>query len=227
MEYEKKYWYLRNHTLFNQLEDSDISDLCIVTAFKEAEKNEIIYFSDEEIKRLYFLKKGRIKIAYFSNDDIETTSEILMEGDIFGALGLKVSRNKNKEFAEVISDSVSICSITIDKFKELLLKKPELAITYTQMVGEKLQTIGTKYTDLIFKDVKTRVINFYKSNAKYEGLWDGQKVELNMYLSHQAIANYTASSRQTVSTVIGELMIEGKLIYESRKKVIIPDFQKL
>ncbi len=227
MNSDIKYWYLRNHALFSQLNEDDIQELCIISSFKTAKKGEIIYFSDQKIDRLFSLKQGRIKIAYYDKNKEEVVSEILKEGDIFGELTLKQYENKNQEFAQVISDEVSICSFTLENFHGILRKKPDLAIAYTQMVGDKLKTMGSKYSDLIFKDVKTRVVNFFKLNAENEGNWDEKKVELNMYLTHQDIANYTASSRQTVSTIINELIKEGKIIYVGRKKVVIPDITKL
>ena len=227
MNLDIKYWYLRNHTLFSQLKEDEIKELCIISSFKTARKGEIIYFSDQKIDRLYSLKQGRIKIAYYDEKQEEVVSEILKEGDIFGELTLKHSENKNQEFAQAISDEVSICSFTLENFQSVLRKKPDLAIAYTQMVGDKLKIMGTKYTDLIFKDVKTRVVNFFKLNAENEGKWDGKKVILNMYLTHQDIANYTAASRQTVSTIINELIKDGKIIYLGRKKVVIPDITKL
>ena len=227
MNSDLKYWYLRNHALFSQLNEDDIQELCIISSFKTAKKGEIIYFSDQKIDRLYSLKQGRIKIAYYNEKQEEVVSEILKEGDIFGELTLKQYENKNQEFAQVISDEVSICSFTLENFHGVLRKKPDLAIAYTQMVGDKLKTMGGKYADLIFKDVKMRVVNFFKLNAENEGKWDGKKVELNMYLTHQDIANYTAASRQTVSTVINELIKDRKIIYDGRKKVVIPDITKL
>ena len=227
MESDIKYWYLRNNDLFSQLNDNEIANLCVISNYKKGKKAEIIYFSDQDIDRLYILKQGRMKIAYYDNKDIEVVSEILKEGDIFGEIALQRSDNKNQEFAQVISDEVSLCSFTLDNFKNLLRQKPDLAITYTQKVGDKLKTINAKYSDLIFKDVRTRVITFFKSNAEHEGKWKGKEVELDMYFTHQDIANYTASSRQTVSTIINELINEGKIVYEGRKKVIIPDIDKL
>ena len=227
MNSDIKYWYLKNHALFSQLNEDDIQELCIISSFKTAKKGEIIYFSDQKIDRLYSLKQGRIKIAYYDEKQVEVVSEILKEGDIFGELTLKQYENKNQEFAQVISDEVSICSFTLENFQSILRKKPDLAIAYTQMVGDKLKTMGGKYADLIFKDVKMRVINFFKLNAENEGKWEGNKVELNMYLTHQDIANYTAASRQTVSTIINELIKDGRIVYDGRKKVVIPDITKL
>ena len=95
MNLDIKYWYLRNHALFSQLKEDEIKELCIISSFKTARKGEIIYFSDQKIDRLYSLKQGRIKIAYYDEKQEEVVSEILKEGDIFGELTLKHSENKN------------------------------------------------------------------------------------------------------------------------------------
>jgi CRP/FNR family transcriptional regulator, cyclic AMP receptor protein len=227
METSAKYWNLRNHQLFNQLEEEDINTLCVITAYKKAKKGEVIYFSHQDLDRLYILKEGRIKIAYYDENGTEMISEILMEGDIFGEVSLKKSTGSNHEFAQAISDEVSLCSFTLENFKEVLRKKPDLAITYSQMVGEKLRNINTKYSDLICKDVKERVLAFFKRNAQQDGKWKGERVEMNMYLTHQDIANYTASSRQTVSTIIGDLEKQGLIKYQGRKRVVIPNIHRL
>lgn len=227
MSSDLNYWYLRNHNLFEQLNDIEINELCIISSFKKAKKGEFVYFSDQDIQRLYILKKGRIKIAYYNSEELEVISEILVEGDIFGQTSLKDHPNSNKESAQVLSDDVFVCSFTIEDFLKVLHKKPDLAIGYAQKVGDKLHVLENKYSDLIFKDVRTRVIDFFKLNAKYEGKWEGDKVEIGMFLTQNDIANFTASSRQTVSTIINDLIREGKIIYQSRKKVIIPDIRNL
>ena len=48
-----------------------------------------------------------------------------------------------------------------------------------------------------------------------------------MVLTHQEIADYTASSRQSVTSIINKLVEQGKIIYVGRKKVFIPDINKL
>ena len=51
MTQDNKYWYLRNHKLFDQLSSKEIENLCIVSNMKNAEKNDVIYFSESEIIR--------------------------------------------------------------------------------------------------------------------------------------------------------------------------------
>jgi CRP/FNR family transcriptional regulator len=53
---DNKYWYLRNHKLFDQLNSKEIEDLCVVSNMKNGEKNDIIYFSESEVKKIFILK---------------------------------------------------------------------------------------------------------------------------------------------------------------------------
>ncbi len=61
-----KYWYLRNHQIFSQMNEQEIKMLCIISRFKRARKNDLIFF--DEVKRIYFLKKGIIKIILTHQD---------------------------------------------------------------------------------------------------------------------------------------------------------------
>ena len=205
----------------------EIQDLCIISSYKQATKGDYIYFGNEQINRLYILKKGRIKIACYDDKDQEIVTEILKEGDIFGEVSLSASDNKSHEFAQAMTEEVSICSFPLENFESLLNKKPDLAIQFSKMVGEKLKIINQKYSDLIFKDARTRVINFFRLHARYEGKQTGNRVEIDMFLTHQDIAAFTASSRQTVTTVINQLEAEGVLLFQGRKKVVIPDVTRL
>ena len=222
-----QFWHLRNHELFSKLNTEEIQDLCIISSFTQASKGDYIYFGNEQINRLYILKKGRIKIACYDDKDQEIVTEILKEGDIFGEVTLNPSENKSHEFAQAMTEEVSICSFSLENFESLLNQKPDLAIQFSKMVGEKLKIINQKYSDLIFKDARTRVINFFRLHARYEGKQTGNQVEIDMFLTHQDIASFTATSRQTVTTVINQLEAEGILLFQGRKKVVIPDVTRL
>ena len=88
MREEIKYWYLKNHKLFDHLTDSDVDALCLMSSFKQGDKNDIIYFSDTDKKRLYTIKSGILKICYQDRDGKEVITEILTEHDIFGYIFL-------------------------------------------------------------------------------------------------------------------------------------------
>jgi CRP/FNR family cyclic AMP-dependent transcriptional regulator len=75
--------------------------------------------------------------------------------------------------------------------------------------------------------VNTRVIDFFKHYALHHAKKINGILEMEMILTHQEIADYTAASRQSVTSIINKLIAQGKIVYEGRKKVIIPDLTKL
>ncbi|MBA2406991.1 MAG: Crp/Fnr family transcriptional regulator [Chitinophagales bacterium] len=219
--------YLKNHHLFADLNQDEINELCAISKYERFQKDQMIYQSDKEIDRLYIIIQGRIKISFCVQQHMEVVSEILKEGDIFGEITLVESSNMIGEFAKVLTRQAIIHSFSLNDFEKLLRRKNSVAIAYAKMVADKLKIINTKYANLTFKDVKERVLNFFKLHAKYEGKWSDNKVEIKMFMSHQDIADFTASSRQTVSTIINNLIKENIIIYEGRSKVIIPDVERL
>lgn len=228
MKEEIKYWYLRNHKLFDQLSDEEVNGLCIISSYKQGNKNDIIFFSEPDKKRLYTIKQGILKICYTDKDGKEVIAEILTEHDIFGCINIgDRSPSLRDEYAKVLSDEIRICSFEVDNFKTVLQNNPELSIKYSSLINDKLVSFQQKYSDLIFKDVNTRVADFFKKYASHHAKKVNDSWEMEMMLTHQEIADYTASSRQSVTSIISKLITEGKIIYEGRKKVIIPDLSNL
>lgn len=222
-----QYYFIKHHDLFHHLSDNDTIEFCRSAEFKTKVKDEFIYNFKDEITRFYTVLQGRIKIAFYREKGVEVVSEILKEGDIFGQLKLEVSPNSNCEFAQVLSHEALICEIELDKLRELLTRNVELAANLSMKIGQKIEIINRKFSDLVFKNVKARVLNFFILHARYEGKWSGNKVEINMYCNQQDIANFTASSRQTVSTIINELVDNKTIIFQGRNKLTIPDVRRL
>jgi CRP-like cAMP-binding protein len=222
---ELKYWYLRNHSLFETMSDPEISHLCIISQFKQGDKNDIIFFSDSDKRRLYTIKEGALKICSLDENGREIITEILTEHDIFGCTSFSgpASPSGSSEYAKVLTDHTKICTFDMDKFKEIVQNNPKLSLKYSTVINDKLVSFQQRYSDLIFKDVDTRIRDFFMNYAKSFGTQEGNRIEMKMFLTHQEIAEYTASSRQSVTTAINKLVAKGVLIYESRKKVVIPD----
>lgn len=225
MNSEVKYWHLRNHKLFSVLNNRQIEELCIIVSYKKAHKGEIIYFADEAVKRIYFLKKGTIKIAEMGENGNESIREILRPGDLFGEITLDQS-DGSPEYAQAVSKEVVICSFMLEDFEKLLTEYPGLALRFTKFVGFRLKRLRNNYSNLIFKDVRTRLLAFLKDWAEREGKVTDAGVLIENYLTHQDLAGLVCSTRQTVTQLLNELESKGSLRY-SRKEILITDMNRL
>ena len=222
---ELKYWYLRDHKLFRTLSFAQIKQLCIITGFKNAKKGDVIYFSSSDVPRVFLLKKGNIKIVSIDEDGNETIKDIIQKGDLFGELTLESDRNSN-EYAKALTDEVAICSFLLSDFENLLLRNPNLALSYTKFVGLKMKRLKNNYANLVSKDAKTRLITFIKEWAERDGKQEENRVVIENYLTQNDIAQIICTSRQTATLLLNELEENG-LMHYGRKEIIIEDVSKL
>ena len=129
---ELKYWYLRNHSLFETMSDTEIDHLCIISSFKQGEKNDIIFFSDSDRQRLYTVKEGALKICHLDSTGKEMITEILTEHDIFGCIGFSGNNGQQgNEYAKVLSDHIKICTFDMERFKDVVKDNPQLSLKYS------------------------------------------------------------------------------------------------
>jgi CRP/FNR family transcriptional regulator, cyclic AMP receptor protein len=222
-----KYWYLHDHQLFSVLSREENRALCLIPNFKTVKKNEIIYFSHEQEQRIYTIKKGTLKIVRVDADGKETVKELLSAGDLFGQYTFDDDIDDSQdEFAIAITEKVIICSFRVHEFEEILKKNPNLAVRYTKLVGFKIKRISNSYSNLMFKDVKTRFGLFIKDWALKEGNGIQKDVIVKNFLTHNDIAGLICSTRQTVTTLFNDFKNEGLIDYD-RSTIKIFDLNKL
>jgi CRP/FNR family transcriptional regulator len=222
---ENKYWYLRDHQLFKKLNAEQLSQLCVLVNYKKAKKGELIYFSSAETPRIFLLKKGHIKLVSTDPDGNEILNDVIRSGDLFGELSLS-SSPEGCEQAIALSDQVVICSFLMSDFEQLLVKYPNLALSYTKWVGLKLIRLHNSYANLVSKDAKTRLLLFLKDWAQREGKIEGKNAYLSNILTQADIAQLICTSRQTTTQLFHQLESQGILQY-SRSNIFIADYANL
>lgn len=192
---------------------------------KTKEKGSYIYFPKEPSKVVFFLKSGRVKIGTYSKDGKEIIKTIINPGDMFGEMGL-VGQELRTDFAIAMDDDVRICTLGVNEALELMRSNPELGLKLTYQIGDRLKKAERKFESLIFKDARTRIVEFVRQMAQEMGENYSDEILINHSLTHQDIASLTATSRQTVTTILNQLK-EAKTINFDRKSILIHDLNKL
>jgi CRP/FNR family cyclic AMP-dependent transcriptional regulator len=214
-----QYWYLRDHHLFSTLNNAQIKDLCIISRYKRANRNEVIYFANDPVRRIYLLKKGIIKIVEVDPDGREVIKDLIQKGDIFGELSLSEGGGTS-EYAQALSTEVIICCFRLDDFERVLSQDPRISLKFTKFVGFKFKRLQNRYANLVFKDVRQRLLEFLYEWAENEGIRRGNERILANYLTHQDIAQLVCTTRQTVTQTLNQLEAEGLLRY-SRQEIAV------
>jgi CRP-like cAMP-binding protein len=184
-----------------------------------------IYLPGETTEQLFLLAQGSIKIGTHGADGKEIIKQILHPEALFGELGL-MGLSEREDFARALKEEVIVYSIKVSKFQQLMERNFSLCTNVMQRLGRRLVTAEHKLESLIFKDARTRIVEFIKESVGRQGRRVGFEMLLRHSLTHQDIANYTCTSRQTVTLVLNELK-KSDLIHFNRGRILVRDMERL
>jgi CRP-like cAMP-binding protein len=211
--------------LFNVLKTSEVEILKDMMEYKVAPRYSVIFHQDEKTNCLFILAKGSVKIGSVNDEGKEVIKQILHPEMIFGELSI-VSDEGQKNFAVSLNKSVEYFTISVDDFKRLIRMNHQLCFMFITMIGNRLRHTESRLESLIFKDARSRIIDFLRENALSRGMQIGFETLFKHSLTQQDIANITGTSRQTVTSVLNELRKQN-LIYFNRKSILIRDLANL
>ncbi|MBT8232602.1 MAG: Crp/Fnr family transcriptional regulator [Saprospiraceae bacterium] len=221
---DKAIWYLENidvggifcpKKMGNQISDSHI---------KKINKDEYVYLPDEESDKIFFINEGRIKIGSFADNGKEITKAILSAGEVFGELAM-IGETKRRDYALAIEDT-NVCIISSSEMKNLIKDHNSLSLFFMKMMGSKVIEMENRLESLVFKDSRSRIVEYLAELVRKRGQRVGYEWVVRNFITHQEIANLTATSRQTVTTVLNELR-NSEIITFNRKRLLVRDLEKL
>ncbi|MDQ3016916.1 MAG: Crp/Fnr family transcriptional regulator [Bacteroidota bacterium] len=217
---------LESIPFFNVLEKEEMNILIQHMELHTAPKYSTIYCEGDAAEHFYILSEGSVKIGTHHEDGREVIKQILYPRMVFGESALIQQKVPHRNFAASLSSVTTYYKIPVEVFRHLMDKNPQLTLSVVSMIGYKLRQTENQLESLIFKDARGRIIDFILENAQQCGRQVGMETLLKHSLTQQDIANYTGTSRQTVTAVFNDLRKTNK-IYFTRNSILIRDISAL
>ena len=221
---EQNLWYLEN---------IDVTDIFCPKKIKESgnnhleksiKKGEYIYIPDQSSDRIYFISEGSIKIGSFNEAGKEVIKAILGKGEVFGEMAM-IGEEKRRDFACAVEDS-KITIVSVSDMKSMMKDHNPISLFFMKVMGSRMLEMEQRLESLVFKDSKSRIIEHLVEQVEKKGQRVGYEWLVRTFVTHQEIANLTATSRQTVTTTLNELRNANILTF-NRKRLLVRDLDLL
>ena len=216
---------LNQMLLIKELDEAVKSKLLEKGKYIDLQKYERIYNVEDPVNQIYFLLRGMVKVASNSVDGREVIKLLLFQPATFGEQGL-LGLNRREEYAEAMSDDVKLLALQMKDLWTVLEGNAELASGIVNFLGQKVRLVERRLETQIFMNAKDRIKDFIRESACQRGTKVGYERLLKRNLTQQEIANYTGTSRQTVTEVFNELK-KANHIHFNRNRILIRDSFKL
>jgi len=216
---ERRLWYLRGCDLFENLTPEEAERLERRALFRTFKRNSLIYSPSDPGQGVMVLAKGRVKIKDITSDGKESILTFIEEGEMFGELAI-LDGQPRQDYAETVLDS-EIVVVPRENMLWLMRTKPDVSLYITKLIGLRRQRIENRLRNVLFLPSRERMIRLLHELMEAHGDRQGNRCELRLALSHQELASLIGVTRETVTTTLGHLQVEGFIKAERRRLVIV------
>lgn len=217
----KSLWFFDDVNLFKVLCPHKFKAYKKDHNFDAYKKKDYIYFEEDTSNKVYLIEKGKVKIGYYNEDGVEVVKAILSRGELFGEKAI-LGEIKRDEFAQSIDNETSICPIGVQAMHDLMRNNQTFSFKVYKFIGFKFQKLERRLQLLLFKDTKTRLVEFLDElcvEYGYDCEKTGDHVIKHPY-TQKDIASLIGTSRPTLNILLNELKKE-KILDFGRKKIRI------
>lgn len=214
-------WHFEDVNLFGMLCPHKFKAYKAKHDFDAYKKSDYIYIEEDSANKIYLIEKGKVKIGYYNENGGEVIKAILSKGELFGEKAI-LGMNKRDEFAQSIDNETSICPVDVNKMHYLMRNNQKFSFKIYKFIGFKLKKLERRLQLLLFKDAKTRLLEFldelcadYGHNCEKTG----DDIIKHPY-TQKDIASLIGISRPTLNTLMNDLKLEN-IIDFNRKEIRI------
>ncbi|URN93299.1 MAG: Crp/Fnr family transcriptional regulator [Candidatus Pristimantibacillus lignocellulolyticus] len=217
--------YLSQFNLLHALDTDDLIEMEQLTVITVVPKNTFIQTPETFSERLFFVKKGKVRLYKVNEEGKQFTSDIINEGNVFGELDM-ISFGTREHYIETIEES-HICQIDSKRFEDFICNRPRFMLSLMKVLSERITSMSQLAENLVLGNLHNKILFVLMKLAdEYGEKSDDCYYKISVPLSHQEIANLIGVSREAVTMALQELVKEGlvrtgfRTIHIDREKII-------
>lgn len=205
-------------SFLHKLQDKEWQALQRIAHPNFYKKNSYIFRAGELNDSLYVLLDGRIKITRLSQHGRELIQWFCLPGEIFG-LSEDIHSQHRGLYAQALTNTKILCIQKTD-FEEYLLTQPRVSLLIIKQLASRLRTLGDMLLNITSDEAQVRFNKLLQRLSKFYGRECKDGIYVDIYLTHQEMADMIGVCRQTVSSMIGQMKQQGILTI-NRKGILI------
>ncbi|ADU61550.1 MAG: Crp/Fnr family transcriptional regulator [Pseudodesulfovibrio sp.] len=203
--------------LLDELGRDELGELRNVFRERAWSKGAIIFDADETDNLVFIIAEGRVRV-YLAYEDKEFTLGILGPGDLYAThAGCYVQA----------FDDTRLLLADVQSVKRCMTEMPVFTRTMVRVLGNILQNTFSIIGGLAFKDIYDRLMDYILIEAQDNGVPEGDGLTISLGLTTEQLAQLLGATRQTVSTLLNDMVRAGFMEKRGRGRFHIPSLDAL
>jgi DNA-binding NtrC family response regulator/Pyruvate/2-oxoacid:ferredoxin oxidoreductase delta subunit len=142
--------FLSRTSLFSSLSQTELKHLVDLLKSKEYPEGEIVFHQGDFGDSLYLICQGEVEVFIRNQEGAENTISRLKEGDLFGEMALLTGSLRSASVR--VSRDALFLVLHKNDFEAFLTSHPHLALLFSKVLVERLQTVNIKYVHQVDRE---------------------------------------------------------------------------
>ncbi len=209
---------LRKSDVFAGFDRAQLGLVAEASALLRVARRRRLYAQGEPIAGIYVIASGRVRVVRGANEARVLTVAYRGVGEVIGEIAI-TDRVAHEDSASA-TDPVEVVQIPVRQVRELLARDTELARRLLQLMVERRLDTERRIESLLSRTVESRVAEFLIDSAQRYGIPDSRGLLISVKYTHQEIADYVGSTRETVTLTLGDLKRRDLVMFDHRRIVV-------
>ena len=197
------------------MSDSQIHDLLQHTTVRRLLDKSPIGLPSIESPVVHFLISGRAKVCYLTGDGKQPILYFVNPDELIGEQTV-LHGTLGQDYVETIETS-HVANMPTRILREFVLNEPAFATGLSELICRRRILVERRIRHTMFLSNRERLTHLLLDLAEQYGSGTNENFDLAIKLSHQDLANFIGSTRETVTVVLGKMQHEGLLNIRRRK----------
>jgi CRP-like cAMP-binding protein len=209
---------LRKSDAFAGFERVQLAEVAESSAYLRIARRRRIYAQGEPVAGIYVIAAGRVRVVRGTHEARALTVAYRGVGEVVGEIA--ITERVTHEDSASATDPVEVVQIPLRTVREQLGRNTELARRLLQLMVERRLDTERRIESLLSRSVESRVAEFLIDACQRHGIPDSRGLLIGVKYTHQEIADYVGSTRETVTLTLGDLKRRDLLLFDHRRIVV-------
>ncbi|MGA8942918.1 MAG: Crp/Fnr family transcriptional regulator [Thermoactinomyces sp.] len=188
-------------------------------ASEKVPKGAFLFREGQVGDNFFVITSGKFEVSKLTGDGKELLLRLCGKNDVIGELMVFAENGRYLFNGRALEDS-EVLVIKNKAIEDEVLNNPQFALEFLKMITDHFRKQHTKFRDLLLYGRKGALYSTLIRIANTYGVEMKNGILLDIPITHQDLANFSSTTRESVTRELSDLKNKGIISFKGRKIIL-------
>ena len=185
----------------------------------ELKRGDPVWCPSDKADTVYWVRSGVVRVERGADDVHPLILRFHGRRDLFGVAALYSGRSRGT--TALAHEECVVFGVPVGQIERLVHDEGRLGLRLSDLLIERQHRLEGRLAGLIHQPISDRLLALFVDVARDFGIRDGERVIVDLRLTHKQMAAMVGATRETVSLALQRLKRGGWVTTEERRFILL------